>query len=254
MSVQQQRHQGILEALQGQGRVSVAALAARAGVSEMTVRRDLELLEGEGLLLRVHGGAVSTISGSYEPPFAVRARLGSEAKTRIGTAAAALIGANETVVIDAGTTALAVARALRGRRQLTVCALSVPALAELGDEPGIRLIAAGGDVRAGEQSFVGPLAERVFDDFRFDTFVLSVGGFDPEHGLTDFNPDDVRLKQAAIRGSRRRIVVAEGAKLGRITFARIGATPLADVLVTDGEAAEDQLSALRAAGVNVVVA
>ena len=135
-----------------------------------------------------------------------------------------------------------------------MCALSVPAAAELGDESGIRLIATGGDVRPGEQSFVGPLAERIFDDFRFDTFVLAIGGFDAEHGLTDFNPDDVRLKQAAVRASRRRIVVAEGAKLGRITFARIGPTPLADVLVTDESAPEDQVSALRAAGVNVVVA
>ncbi|GII22945.1 DeoR/GlpR family DNA-binding transcription regulator [Planosporangium mesophilum] len=250
----QQRHQAIVEALQAHGRVTVAELSARAGVSEMTIRRDLELLEREGLLQRVHGGAVSTVSGSYEPPFGVRARLRSEEKARIGTAAAALIGANETVVIDAGTTALAVAHALRGRRQLTVCALSVPAAAALGDEPGIRLIAAGGDVRQGEQAFVGPLAERIFDDFRFDTLVLSVGGVDAEHGLTDFNPDDVRLKRAAVAGSRRRIVVADSAKLGRATFARIGPTQLADVLVTDEGASEDQVTALHAAGVNVVIA
>ncbi|GAA5201740.1 DeoR/GlpR family DNA-binding transcription regulator [Rugosimonospora acidiphila] len=248
------RHQTIIELLQARGRVTVAELAGRAAVSEMTIRRDLEALEQEGLLQRVHGGAVSTISGSYEPTFAVRSRLGSEAKALIGRAAAALIGANETVVIDAGTTALAVARALRGRRQLTVCALSVPAAAELGDEPGIRLIAAGGDVRAGEQSFVGPLAERIFEELRFDTFILSVGGAHAVDGLTDFNPDDARLKRVAAASSRRRIVVAESAKLGRVSFARIGPTQLADVLVTDGAADQDEVTALRAAGVNVVIA
>jgi len=252
MSVQE-RHQTIIEALQTHGRVTVAELSARTGVSEMTVRRDLEALEQERLLQRVHGGAVSTVSGSYEPPFAVRSRLGSAVKTRIGAAAAAMIGANETVIIDAGTTALMAARALRGRRQLTVCALSVPAAAELGDEPGIRLIATGGDVRAGEQSFVGPLAERVFDDLRFDTFVLSIGGVHAEHGLTDFNPDDVRLKRAGVANSRRRVVVAESGKLGRVTFARIGPAQLADVLVTDEGADEDQVAALRAAGVDVVI-
>jgi DeoR/GlpR family transcriptional regulator of sugar metabolism len=249
-----QRHQAIIEALQAKGRVSVSELSALAGVSQMTVRRDLEALEQEGLLQRVHGGAVSTISGSYEPPFAVRSRLGSAEKERVGVAAAALIGPNETVIIDGGTTALAVARALRGRRQLTVCALSVQAAAELADEQGIRVIAAGGDVRPGEQYFVGPLAERVFEELRFDTFVLSVGGIHAEQGLTDFNPDDARLKRVAVASSRRRVVVAESGKLGRVTFAAVGPIHAADVLVTDDGAADEQVAALQAAGVQVITA
>jgi len=244
----------IIEALQANGRVGVAELSALAGVSQMTVRRDLEALEQDGLLQRVHGGAVSTISGSYEPPYAVRSRLGSAEKDRIGTATAALIGANETVIIDGGTTALAVARALRGRRQLTVCALSVQAAAELADEPGVRVIAAGGDVRPGEQYFVGPLAERVFEDLRFDTFVMSVGGIHAEQGLTDFNPDDARVKRVAVGSSRRRIVVADSSKLGRVTFAAIGPITVADVLVTDDGATEEQVSVLRLAGVRVTTA
>ncbi|MBF9133629.1 DeoR/GlpR transcriptional regulator [Plantactinospora sp. S1510] len=253
MSVQE-RHQAIVELLLTHGRVTVAELSARAGVSEMTTRRDLELLERDGLLQRVHGGAVSTVSGSYEPPFAVRTHQQADLKARIGVAAAALIGANETVVVDAGTTALATARALRGRRQLTVCALSVPATTELADESGIRLIASGGDVRPGEQCFVGPLAERIFDELRFDTFVLSVGGVDSGTGLSDFNPDDVRVKRAAIAASRRRVVVADSTKLGRVTFARIGPVQVADVLVTDDGADTEQVAALRDAGLQVVLA
>lgn len=243
-----------MELLLTHGRVTVAELSARAGVSEMTTRRDLELLERDGLLQRVHGGAVSTVSGSYEPPFAVRTHQQADLKARIGVAAAALIGANETVVVDAGTTALATARALRGRRQLTVCALSVPATTELADESGIRLIASGGDVRPGEQCFVGPLAERIFDELRFDTFVLSVGGVDSGTGLSDFNPDDVRVKRAAIAASRRRVVVADSTKLGRVTFARIGPVQVADVLVTDDGADTEQVAALRDAGLQVVLA
>jgi DeoR/GlpR family transcriptional regulator of sugar metabolism len=250
----EERHRVIIEALQAKGRVGVAELSALAGVSQMTVRRDLEALEQDGLLQRVHGGAVSTISGSYEPPYAVRSRLGSAEKGRIGAAAAALIGPNETVIIDGGTTALAVARALRGRRQLTVCVLSVQAAAELADEPGIRVIAAGGDVRPGEQYFVGPLAERVFEDLRFDTFVMSVGGIHAEQGLTDFNPDDARVKRVAVASSRRRIVVADSSKLGRVTFAAIGPITVADVLVTDDGATEEQVGPLRRAGVQVTTA
>ena len=88
-------------------------------------------------------------------------------------------------------------------------------------------MAAGGDVRPGEQCFVGPLAERLFDDFRFDTFILSVGGVDAEHGLTDFDPDSVRLKQAAARSARRRVVVADSAT----TLDLVDAKPLKSGMV-----------------------
>lgn len=251
MSVQSRYHT-VLELLCYETKVQVTELAARMGVSEMTVRRDLEAMEREGLLQRVHGGAVPVASGSYEPGFAVRRQLHAEVKARIGARAAELIGQNETVVLDAGTSALPVAKALRGRRNLTVCALSVHTAAALGDDHGIRLIVAGGDIRAGDQCFVGPLAERIFDDFHFDTFVLTVGGIDA-NGVTDFYPEDIRLKRIAAANAGRRIVVADGGKLGRTKFARIGPATLADVVITDSGAPRQAIEDLRGLGIHVEV-
>jgi DeoR/GlpR family transcriptional regulator of sugar metabolism len=248
----QSRYHTVLELLCYQGKVQVTELSEHMGVSEMTVRRDLEAMEREGLLRRVHGGAVPVASGSYEPGFAVRRQLHAEVKARIGARAAELIGQNETIVIDAGTTALAAAKALRGKQNLTVCALSVHAAAELGDDHGIRLIVAGGDIRAGDQCFVGPLAERIFDDFHFDTFILTVGGIEAD-GLTDFYPEDVRLKRIAAANVRRRIVVADGGKLGRTKFARIGPATLADVVITDSAAPSHVVEELRGLGIRVEV-
>jgi DeoR/GlpR family transcriptional regulator of sugar metabolism len=247
------RHAKILEVLERDGRVSVSDFSARMDVSEMTVRRDLQVLEERGALARVHGGAVPVQSRSYEPPFAVRALRNPEGKRRIGEAAAALLADGETVVLDAGTTMLEVARALKGR-ELRVLAVNLRVAAVLADEPGISLMVSGGAVRQGEQSLVGPLAERAFADLAFDTLVLAVGGVDPEIGITDYRLEDASLKRAALASARRCVVVADSDKLGQVAFARTCPLADVDVLVTDGGAPAAMVAELRDAGVEVVVA
>jgi DeoR/GlpR family transcriptional regulator of sugar metabolism len=246
------RRELCLQILERRGRVSVAELALKASVSEMTIRRDLEALEREGVLRRVHGGAVSAVSMSYEPPFAVRAQRAVAAKERIGRAAADLLAEGETVILDVGTTTLEVAKALRGRRNLTVLTPSLRVADVLAPEPGLRLMLTGGVIRPGELSLVGDLAEAAFRDLRFDTFVMGVGGVDPEEGLTEFNPDDARVKRAALASARRCVVVADGSKLGKVAFARICPVERVDVLVTDREAPAELVTALEAAEVEVV--
>src|ERR1700733_8638129 len=124
----------------------------------MTARRDLEFLEQEGLARRYHGGAFTTVSRSFEIPYAARAYERQPQKRAIGARAAELILPGETVIVDAGTTAVEVARALRDRANLLVCPLSLQAAAELADRPGIRVLVPGGELRMGEQMFVGELA------------------------------------------------------------------------------------------------
>src|SRR3954452_24347632 len=149
------RRAGIAEQLEKTGRVSVTVLAAGCGASEMTIRRDLEVLERAGVARRVHGGAVSVVSRSYEPQSNARALQRYEEKVAIGRRAASLIGRGETVVIDAGTTTLEVARALRDAGPLTVCPLSLQAAALLADSPSVRVLVPGGEPRPGEGAFVG---------------------------------------------------------------------------------------------------
>lgn len=249
-----ERHLSIVDLLESQGKVLVSDLSARFGVSEMTVRRDLETLEQAGALSRVHGGAVPSQSQAYEPPFAMRAARNLGAKDRIGAATARLLHEGETVVLDAGTTTLAVARALQGRRNLRIFALSLHIAALLADEQGLTTMIGGGEIRAGERSLIGSLAERSFADLIFDTFVLTVGGVDVRGGVTEYNLDDAAVKRAAFASARRRIAVADASKLGRTAFARVCTIDELDVLVTDDGAPADALDELRAAGVEVVVA
>ena len=248
------RHSRIIELLEREGRLLVSDLAVRLSVSEMTIRRDFEILEQMSLLTRVHGGAVPSDSRSYEPPFAVRVGRNVEAKQRIGRAAAGLLRDGETVVLDAGTTTLEVARALRGRKNLRILALSLHIAEVLVDEPGITTMLSAGVARPGERSLIGTLAEQTFRDLSFDTLFLTVGGIDPRSGLTEYNLDDAGIKRAACASARRRIAVADGSKIGKTAFVKICSISELDTLVTDPTAPADVLDQFREAGVAIIIA
>lgn len=248
------RHQLVAEMVQGTGRVRVVDLAARMGVSEMTVRRDLEELEESGLITRVHGGAVSNVSRSFEPGFAARSGHHVDAKRRIGEAAAALVREGETLVLDAGTTTLHVAQALRPDLRARVLALSLHIADALADMPNVTLMIPGGVVRRHERSFVGGMTTQTFATLHFDTVILTSGGVDVAAGVTEYEFDDAETKVAALGSARRKIVVADGSKVGAVAFVRLCAIEDVDVLVTDPSAPPVIVESLRAAGVEVVVA
>lgn len=250
----QTRREIAIELLQERGEVSVADLSERTAVSQMTIRRDLEALEREGVLRRVHGGAIDLASRGYAAPYSVRAQRGGEAKARIGQAAAAMLGERETVILDVGTTTLQVAKALHDRRNLTVLTPSLQIANVLAKHRGIRLMLTGGTVTAGELSLVGDMAEEAFSRLRFDTFVMGIGGVDVESGCTEYSLEDARVKRAALACVRRCIVVADSSKLGKVTFAQVCPLERVDVLVTDTGATKECLAALEAEHVEVVVA
>ena len=254
MSSITRRQLQVVELLEAQERVSVADLARKFGVSEMTVRRDLEALEVTGAVSRVHGGAVRAQSRSYEPPFLARATRRTEAKQRIAAIAASLLSKGETVILDAGTTTLEIARALRGHHELRVLAMSLHIANLLMDQPQITLMLCGGVVRYGELSLTGALAERAFVDFSFDTYFISAGGVETNMGVTEYNPEDAAVKRAAFANARRRIAVVDGSKVGATAFARVCPVDSLDMIITDDSAPEDQLEQFRQAGIEVVVA
>jgi DeoR family transcriptional regulator of aga operon len=244
----------VLEQLQKDGEVSVAELSRDAGVSEMTIRRDLEALERAGALRRVHGGAISGVSRSYEPPFALRVGRRTDAKERIGRLAASLIADGDTAVIDVGSTALEFARALRTASRLTILTPSLRVADELSENASLRVIVTGGIARPGELSLVGYLAERAFEELHADVVFLGVGGVDLVAGLTEFNLDDSRVKRAALATARRCVVLADSTKLGRVAFASVSPLDRVDVLVTDSDADPAALEPIREAGVEVLTA
>jgi DeoR/GlpR family transcriptional regulator of sugar metabolism len=239
-----------LDALQQTGEIRVADLAERLGCSEMTVRRDLDALDREGVVRRVHGGAVSLHLRRDEIPYPVRALQNVDAKQRIGAAVAAMIADGETVVLDGGTTALEVARSLRGR-PITVLPLGLRPLLELIGDPAVQLIVPGGQVRPSELSLVGELPELAFERLRFDTYVLGCCGIGVADGVTAHLPDDARVKRAAIRASRRTIAAADATKLALVTFGHVCPVTALERLVTDDEADQEQVRALAGAGLEV---
>ena len=246
----QLRHQMIMEALRQRSPVLVGELAIALGCSEMTVRRDLESLERSGGLRRVHGGATSVFLSAEETPYGIRALESYEAKAAIGAAAANLLADGETVILDGGTTAMEVARALRDRR-LTVMPLALRPVFELHECPGITLLLPGGEVRPGELSLTGSLTEPSFSLLRFDTCVMGPTGIDAKAGVTTHLLAETAVKRAAAKASQRVVAVADSSKLGRVAFGHVCDLDDIDIVVTDAEADPQTVDELRAAGVDV---
>jgi DeoR/GlpR family transcriptional regulator of sugar metabolism len=236
------------------GEVSYGELAHDFGVSEMTIRRDIDALQSEGVLRRVSGGAISLSGTSFEPSYVLRAGQAADSKAHIADAIAALLHPGETVVLDSGSTVASVAWAIRGRDLgLTVLTPSITVATTLADEPDTRVILTGGTVRPGELSLIGSEAEQAFSRYNCDTFVIGVAGVDAERGLTEYHPQEASVKQAALSASRRVIVGVDAAKLGRVHLVNIAPLSAVTALVTDGPADHPTIVSARAAGVEVIV-
>lgn len=248
-----ERRAAIVQVLDATGRVAIAELSKLTKVSDMTTRRDLEALEHEGLLKRTRGGAISVASLSYEPPYVLRKDTNANAKARIGKRAASLLREGETVILDVGTTAVEVARALKGRKNLTVLTSNLWAATILADEPGIVLMLTGGKTRNRERSLVGQLASRAFEELVFDVFVMGAAGVHQDFGITEYNLDEAQVKRAAVGASQRRIVIADSSKLGKVAFAKICDLHQIDVIVTD-DASPDALSDFMSEDIEIVIA
>ncbi|MEU3512498.1 DeoR/GlpR family DNA-binding transcription regulator [Streptomyces longwoodensis] len=249
----QERHEAILEVLLVEGRVEIAALRERLGVSEMTIRRDLAALERDGALRRVHGGASRVLSGSYEPPFAVRSRLHQGAKAAVAQLAGEQISDGETLIVDGGSTGLALAAVLGGR-VVTACPLSLRVANALSASPTVRMLLPGGFVRPDEQSFVGEPVIRSLGDHVFDTYLMTISGATPAAGLTEWNSDDAAVKRAAMANAKRAILVCDSSKFGEAAFTKIAPLSAPGIVVTDTGLPQDVHSWLTDAGVTVLVA
>lgn len=233
--------------------MSVHDLVEATEASDMTVRRDLDFLAAQGVLKRVHGGAVSAMPSGLEPPHSLRAQAAVAAKQAIARAAVEHLHDGETIVLDSGTTALETAKLLHDRA-LTVMPLSLHVAHELADAPRIRLLMPGGEARKGELSLIGPLTIASLRALRFDAAVLSPCAFSLEAGLTAFDLGDAEIKQAAMSVSSRTILLADGAKWDRSALAYVCPADRPDLIITDESAPEDQRTILTQRGVLIEVA
>jgi DeoR/GlpR family transcriptional regulator of sugar metabolism len=232
-----QRRSLILELVEESGAVRVADLVERLGVSDMTIRRDIERLSADGLLERVHGGALA-VGGSApsgeEPGFSAKSGLQLAQKEAIAAAAAKQVAAGSTIGISAGTTTFELARAVRGTPDLTVVTNSVP-VAQLLHESGAagQTVVLTGGVRTPSDALVGPVAVAALRTLHVDLLFLGAHGIDPRAGLTTPNLVESETNRALVAAARDVCVLADSSKwatIGLSTFAELADV---DVLVTD---------------------
>jgi len=249
-----QRRQAILHEVRTAAAVSAEALARRFGVSVETIRRDLRTLQAKGLLDRVYGGATRPAARSSEGSFAARSARHVARKTAIAALAASLIEPEETIVIDVGTTALAVARALPATFRGRVLTSSVPAAMELTGRDDIELLLCGGQIRPGDGACSGAHAESFFSEFYADRAFLGSGGIHPEAGLTDYYPSEVVVRRTIIRHTASTYVLADSSKLGAIAVHRVCPLDQLTAIITDDQADEDLVPELEGTGATILVA
>lgn len=252
------RHARILDQLGLSGSVSVSALAATLGVSDMTIRRDLVELEREGRLVRVHGGAVltdapaSVAMDSEEPSFDARLRRGADAKAAIAAYAANIVAGYRTLAMDVGTTTFLMAAHLREVAHLKIFTNSLRVSTAL-DGAGPEIYVAGGRVRPEEMSVYGPTATAQFEKLWFDAAVIGTSGITAE-GFFDYSFEDTDMKRVYLRRSGLKILLCDSAKFQRMSLVQVGAFADINMLVTDAEPPPRIAAALAAARVDVRIA
>jgi DeoR family transcriptional regulator of aga operon len=248
----------IQQLLEQRGFVRVRDLSDRLAVSTVTVRNDLQLLEERQLAFRVHGGAMPFSGARGERPFEEVAERQADEKAAIARAAAALVSNGETIIVDVGTTVASLAQALVDRADLTELTvitngIKIALLLEAA-HPRFTIVVTGGTLRPKQHSLVEPLATGMFESLRVDMVFLGCNGVAVDGGVTNINLPEAVVKRAMIAASARCVVLADSTKLGVRTLAPVCALEQIDVLVTDGRATPTDVEAIRAQGVDVVIA
>ncbi len=251
------RRSRIRERLEQRGYIRVADIARDFAISSVTARTDLDALVESGAARRVHGGAVSA-STAPEAPVEQTSQADTASKSAIGRRAAGLIDAGQSVFLDVGSTALAVAEALVDRTELHDVVVVTNGLATaLALEPAIpriSVIVTGGSLRPLQHSLVNPMAQQLLASVHADVAILGCNGIDVDAGVTNVNLPEAEIKRAMVEASDRVIITADSSKLARITVGHVALLSQVDTIVTDAEADRAVVDELRAAGATVSLA
>jgi DeoR family transcriptional regulator of aga operon len=248
----EERRREIMATLKQDGRCLVADLARALEVSEVTIRQDLDALEKEGLLRRTHGGAILDAKIGLERPFQVEETERKVEKERIGAAGAELISSGDTVILDVGTTVTEAARCLvEQKKRPTVFTNGLNIAAILEGDPELTTVVTGGTLRAKQHSLVNPFADLVLSRINADLALLGANGVDVARGVTNVNVAEAEIKALFVRAARRRVLLADSTKIGKVALAKFADVEQIDLLITDRGADPDEVSALRERGLEV---
>jgi len=247
----EERRRRIRELLRAEGRVRVEALAARFGISLVTIRADLSILESAGALTRTHGGALSLPEADQS--LDVKQLQHRAEKQRIAAAAAGLIRDGETIILDSGTTTAEIARHIRtlDLKSINVITNALNIAALLIDVPSVRLIVPGGILRRESNSLSGPMAESTLATLRANRLYLGADGVDPQIGVMTPHLAEAELNAKMIGISQQVVVVADSSKFARRNISLIARVEQLHMLITDRAAPQDAIEQLRQCGVEV---
>lgn len=247
------RRQQILNLLEETGSLDVGDLADRFAVSVVTIRKDLDDLEREGLLQRTFGGAVFSHRSRFNKSFLERAGLHRREKRAIAAAALDYIKDGDTIILDAGTTTLALAQLLKQQvKSAFIITCSVPVALELSSA-GYDILLLGGIVRNKSLALLGRETLAVLDRYRADKAFLGSSGFTAENGHTTPNPDDAQIKEAMMRVSEEIYVLVDSSKYGDQCLTRFADLRDVDLTITDSHLSKNKAKALEAAGATLRV-
>lgn len=248
-----ERHRELVCLVERVGRLSVTQICKQFGISEATARRDLDMLSEQGLIQRVHGGAIIVRQAAPEEPILRRSHDQENEKEHIGRATAALIQDGETVFLGSGTTVLQVAQNLV-TRTITVITNSLPVINLMSEKENITLIALGGILRDSELSFIGHITEQALAEVRADKVIIGIRAISLEQGLTNDYMPETLTDRAILNTGREIIIVADHTKYGVISTAFLAPLTAIHTLVTDNKTDMEFIESLRSQGIKVIVA
>ncbi len=247
-----ERRRHVLEKIHQDGRVLVSELSDSLGISRITIRKDLDSLEAQGMLKRTHGGALS-VQGSalLDPTLREKEQKQLKEKQRIAAAAAAMVMEGMCIMLDSGTTTTAIARELRRFKRLTIITNAVNIASELATTEH-EIILTGGTLRQNSFSLVGPLAEEMLREVHADILFLGVDGFDVVAGVTTPNFLESRVNRAMVKASKMVVAVCDSTKFKRRSLALIAPPQAIHKVITDDNLSDEEMDTLVAAGVEVL--
>jgi DeoR family transcriptional regulator of aga operon len=249
----EERQREIIEILNREGRVLVIDLAQQFQTSQVTIRKDLEILQAQGRIHRTHGGALPIREGVLEDRTLLeKEKLHRKEKMQIAVAAAGMVSEGQVVLLDSGTTTTAIARELRSFQNLTIITNAVNVAAELSGSSA-EIILTGGSLRRNSFSMVGPIAEETLHKLNADILFLGVDGFDVQYGISTPNLLEAKVNRAMMEVAKFVVAVCDSSKFGKRSLSLIGPPTAVHHLITDRGISKADLSTLKRAGVEVTV-
>jgi len=245
-----QRKNHILDRLLSNGRVDATEVAESLGVTGETIRKDLIALERQGILRRVHGGAVPVQSLAFEPGVETRTEYSTE-KTRIAQAALAHLPNEGSVLIDAGSTTAKLVEMFPGDRELTVYTNTIPLAISLLTRPRLTVFTLGGRLRNKTFAEVGDWTVRALAEINVDVAFLGTNGISMARGLTTPDPAEAAVKRLMLGCAAKRVLLADHSKFGVVKGTKHGDLDDIDVLISDAGLTDDQYTQLRTNGIDV---